>query len=90
MDILPLSLSILALMNVCPHQVFGVVRCPLYTLPNGLGFPGFLKHQFIGNSRQQLLASLARKGLLSQQEIDQALRSGHKVSGLVTSDEIDY
>ena len=67
-----------------------MVRCPLHTLPNGLGFPGFLNHQFIGNSRQQLLVALIRKGLLTQQEIDSAVMRGQKVTGLVTSDEVDY
>lgn len=71
-------------------QVLGVVRCPLYTLPNGLGFPGFLKHQFIGNSFQQLLVGLQRRGLLSQQEIEQAVKTSQQVSGLVSRDEVDY
>ena len=74
----------------CFPQVMGVIRCPLYTLPNGLGLPAFLNHQFIGNSLQQLLVGLNRKGLLSQQEIDQALATRRKISGLVTTDEIDY
>ena len=67
-----------------------MVRCPLYTLPNGLGLPGFLKHQFIGNSRQQLLAALERRGLLTQQEIEQAVKTSRQVSGLVSTDEVDY
>jgi len=47
----------------------GVTRCPLYTLPNGLGMPAFLKHQFIGNSREQLLITLERRRLLSTEEV---------------------
>ena len=71
-------------------QVFGVVRCPLYTLPNGLGLPGFLNHQFIGNSMQQLIAGLERRGLLSQQEIKSALKHRQQITGVVTTDEVDY
>lgn len=71
-------------------QVLGVTRCPLYTLPNGLGLPGFLRHEFIGNAKLQLLATLERRGLLSKQEIDQALKISRQVSGLVRTEDVDY
>ena len=51
----------------------GTLRCPLYTLPNGLGFPAFLQHQYIGTSRTQLVQTIQRRGLLMAQEIQAAL-----------------
>ena len=53
-------------------QVMGTVRCPLYTLPGGLGFPTFLHHQYIGTSRLQLVQAIERRGLLTAQEIQAA------------------
>ena len=53
-------------------QVMGTVRCPLYMLPGGLGFPAFLQHQYIGTSRSQLVQALERRGLLTAQEIQAA------------------
>ena len=70
--------------------MLGIIRCPLYTLPNGLGLPGFLKHKFIGNAQQQLLTALERRGLLTQQEIDEALKMGQQATGLVSREETDY
>lgn len=67
-----------------------MVRCPLYTLPNGLGFPAFLGHNFIGSSKHQLLEGLKRCGLVSAQELSDAMSASHKISGLVTKDEVDY
>lgn len=68
----------------------GVVRCPLYTLPNGLGFPAFLRHKFIGNSREQLLMGLERRGLLSAEEVQCALETSRTVNNYVTREEIKY
>ena len=68
----------------------GVVRCPLYTLPNGLGFPAFLRHKFIGNSREQLLMGLERRGLLSAGEVQRALETSKTVNNYVTREEIKY
>jgi hypothetical protein len=62
----------------------------LYTLPNGLGLPGFLRHEFIGNAQRQLLAALERRGLLTKQEIDEALKTSQKVTGQVSKEEVDY
>ena len=72
------------------HQVLGSLRCPLYTLPNGLGLPAFLGHQFIGNAKEQLLRALKHRALLSHQELSAAIETSRKVSGFVTVDEIDY
>ncbi len=71
-------------------QVFGVTRCPLYTLPNGLGFPGFLNNSFIGNSRDQLLITLERRGMLTPEEIQLAKETSHKVNPIVSKDEVGY
>ena len=71
-------------------QVMGIVRCPLYTLPNGLGFPAFLRHKFIGNSREQLLMTLERRGLLSAEEVQRALETSRTVNNYVTREEINY
>ena len=37
------------------------------------GFPSFLRNNFVGNSRQQLLIGLEHAGILSQEEIKEAL-----------------
>ena len=71
-------------------QVMGIVRCPLYTLPNGLGFPAFLRQKFIGNSREQLLMTLERRGLLSAEEVQHALETSRTVNNYVTREEINY
>jgi len=71
-------------------QVLGLVRCPLYTLPNGLGFPAFLTNKFIGSSRNQLLEGLRRCGLISAEAITDALATSNGISSLVTKEEVDY
>ena len=72
------------------HEVLGVLRCPLYTLPNGLGFPAFLNNYFIGNTRSQLLTAVSRCGLLTEQEVKVAIETSQKVNSVVNKDEIDY
>ena len=62
------------------NEVLGVVRVPLYTLPNGLGLPAFLKHQFIGTSRQQLLTALERRGLMEGAELQEAIQTGDSIN----------
>eukprot|EP00731_Ephydatia_muelleri_P037397 Em0459g4a len=69
------------------QEVMGIVRCPLYTLPNGLGLPAFLKHDFIGNSRDQLLIGIERRGLLSPAELKEAVRMSAHANSLVTVDD---
>ena len=49
------------------------IRCPLYTLSDGLGLPVFLQHQYIGTSRAQLVQTIGRRGLLTAQEIQSTL-----------------
>ncbi len=71
-------------------QVFGIIRVPLYTLPNGLGLPGFLKNAFISNSLVQLGLALTRGRLLTEAEWAGALKTSGHVTGQVTQTEIDY
>ena len=58
----------------------GIVRCPVYTLSEGLGFPAFLEHQFIGLSRTQLLRAIEQRGLLTTEEIQAAVRNNIQTS----------
>ncbi|KAJ8004631.1 hypothetical protein DPEC_G00138320 [Dallia pectoralis] len=55
------------------HEVMGMVRAPLYTLKGGGGLPYFLSHSFIGNSRSQLEDALVRFGLVTPEELREAL-----------------
>ena len=70
-------------------QVLGVIRCPLYTLPNGLGFPAFLKHRFIADSKDQLLHVIRERKLLSQSELNTAIENCNHVNTLVTVQDAD-
>ena len=74
------------------EEVLGVIRVPLYSLPNGLGLPAFLRHQFIGSSRQQLLVAIERCGLLEKAELRKAvqLADNSDINTFVTRDEINY
>lgn len=59
--------------------MLGTVRIPLYTLGDHYrGFPAFLKHKFIGCSRDQLLAALSSLNILTREEIQFALNSSVK------------
>lgn len=71
-------------------EVFGVVRVPLYTLANKLGLPAFLKHQFIGTSREQLLTALERCGLLEKAELQEAIYQADGINTFVTRKDIEY
>nr|XP_020041500.1 U8 snoRNA-decapping enzyme [Castor canadensis] len=47
-------------------EVLGLVRVPLYTLPDGVGgLPAFLENSFIGAAREQLLEALRDLELLA-------------------------
>ena len=65
-------------------QALGMIRCPLYTLPNGLGFPAFLKHRFIADSKDQLLHTIRERKLLSQSELQTAVDNCDHIKTLVT------
>ena len=62
----------------------GIIRCPTYTLPNSLGLPAFLRHEFIGNARNQLLLGLEMTGLLTKDEIAQVVKTSEKINSVVT------
>ena len=66
-----------------------MIRCPLYTLPNGLGFPAFLKHRFIADSKDQLLYAIRERKLLSQDELKAAITNHDHVKTLVTVQDAD-
>ncbi|XP_022169522.1 uncharacterized protein LOC111033187 isoform X2 [Myzus persicae] len=56
------------------NEVLGTVRVPLYTLGDHYrGLPVFLKHKFIGCSRDQLIAALTTLNILTPEEIQLAL-----------------
>ena len=82
-------LAHILLFIVCTFKVLGVIRCPLYTLPNGLGFPAFLKHRFIADGKDQLLHVIREKELLSQNELTTALKNCDLVKTLVTVQDAD-
>ena len=66
-----------------------MIRCPLYTLPNGLGFPAFLKHRFIADSRDQLLYAIRERKLLSQSELTTAIENSNNIKTQVTVKDTD-
>ena len=45
-------------------ETMGITRVPLYTMSNERGFPAFLKNNFVGNSKEQLIKGLEFVGLL--------------------------
>lgn len=56
--------------------MLGTVRVPLYTMGDHYrGFPAFLKHNFIGCSREQLVAALSSLNILTPEEIQLALNA---------------
>ncbi|XP_060874361.1 uncharacterized protein LOC132948083 isoform X1 [Metopolophium dirhodum] len=60
-------------------EVLGTVRVPLYTLGDHYrGFPVFLNHNFIGCSREQLLAALSSLNILTPEEIQLALNANSR------------
>ena len=76
-------------MTLIHWQVLGVIRCPLYTLPNGLGFPAFLKNRFIADSKDQLLYTIRERKLLSEGELIKAIENSGNVKTLVTVKDTD-
>ncbi|KAK3724960.1 hypothetical protein QZH41_017170 [Actinostola sp. cb2023] len=62
-------------------EVLGTVRCPIYTLTDKEGgLPAFLKHNFVGNAREQLVIGITKQNLLTSDELQEAIaRSGVEV-----------
>ena len=57
-----------------PFQVLGIVRCPLYVMRDKRGgFPSFLRNNFVGNTKDQLLIGLEHAGILTQEEIEEVV-----------------
>ena len=55
-------------------EILGLLRVPLYTRPrNNGGLPMFLKNNFAGNARENLLNSLIRKEVLDLKEVKAAI-----------------
>lgn len=73
-----------------PLKVLGLVRVPLYTLPNGLGLPAFLNNQFIGSAKHQLFTVLRERGLMEGAELEAALKTSTTVNTAVTAEEVNY
>lgn len=73
-----------------PLKVLGLVRVPLYTLHNGLGFPAFLNNQFIGNAKHQLLTLLRERGLMEEHQLEEAMKTSRTVNTVVTAEDVNY
>lgn len=55
-------------------QVLGLIRCPLYIMRDKQGgLPSFLRNNFVGNSRQQLLIGLEHASILTPEEIKEVV-----------------
>merc|ERR1712059_6774 len=60
-------------------EILGLLRVPLYTRPHREGgLPQFLKHNFVGNSRENLLKTLLEKGVLGETDVSKALKASYK------------
>ena len=58
-------------------EVHGLIRVPLFTKEKNCGFPQFLKHNFIGNSRLQLCLGLIFNEIMTTEDIKLALNAPH-------------
>lgn len=62
------------------YEVLGLVRCPVYILRDKRGgHPSFLRHDFVGNSRQQLLIGLEHEGILTPEEIKEVVQLSRSI-----------
>ena len=77
------------LLHTIIFQILGVMRCPLYTLPNGLGLPAFLKYYFTSDSKDQLLCAIRERNLLSHTELQAAIDNCNHIKTLVTVQDAD-
>ncbi|XP_029465473.1 U8 snoRNA-decapping enzyme [Rhinatrema bivittatum] len=60
-------------------EVMGLVRVPLYTLRDGVGgLPAFLRNNFIGNAKEQLLEALGSLGLVPQNKLQEAVQASRE------------
>ena len=51
-------------------ETMGLIRVPLRILKNGKGLPNFLRNQFAGNAKEQLLRGLKAQKLVSDEKVD--------------------
>ncbi|XP_071082217.1 U8 snoRNA-decapping enzyme-like [Haliotis cracherodii] len=57
-------------------ETFGIIRPPLFTMGDGIrGLPAFLANHFAGNAREELVMALSLSNLLSQEELQVALKA---------------
>ncbi|XP_022342132.2 U8 snoRNA-decapping enzyme-like [Crassostrea virginica] len=57
-------------------ETLGIIRPPLFTMGDGYrGLPAFLSNSFAGNARQEFLIGLQHYKLLSESEIQEAVKS---------------
>lgn len=51
-----------------------MIRCPLYTMRDGIGgLPSFLRNNFIGNAKEQLILGLKQEEILTEEEVCKAV-----------------
>lgn len=61
-------------------QVLGLIRCPVYVMGDKQGgLPSFLRNNFVGNSRQQLLIGLEHAGILTSEEIKEVVQLSQSI-----------
>jgi len=70
-------------------EVLGVIRVPLFVMWDKLGgFPSFLRNNFIGNSKDQLITAIRSKNLLSDSELDKFLQYNQRQDKLSDSSDV--
>eukprot|EP00088_Acartia_fossae_P015363 TRINITY_DN18402_c0_g1_i1.p1 TRINITY_DN18402_c0_g1~~TRINITY_DN18402_c0_g1_i1.p1 ORF type:complete len:225 (-),score=25.92 TRINITY_DN18402_c0_g1_i1:90-686(-) len=64
-------------------EILGNIRVPLYTYKTKrgvlAGLPQFLRNNFAGNARQQLLSCLVLNKILTQEEVDTAMEQSQSI-----------
>lgn len=62
------------------EEVLGVIRVPLYTMGDAYrGFPSFLRNNFAGNAKFQLIETLINLGIVNREYVLQALNARPKM-----------
>jgi len=72
-------------------QVLGAVRVPLYNMYKNKhdGFAAFLKNNFIGCSKTQLLECIRTKNLLDVNVLESLIKRSKEIDPLSSSSEIE-
>ena len=82
-------------------QTYGVLRAPLHTkwtcdgryrIHEHIGLSRFLRHNFVGNAREQLVLCCRHLNLVTSDEMAEALRDAdlEKQFDAVTGDSVKY